>query len=356
MRLAFRWLLIVCLVTALPLIYIATRKVKNHAILTNSPLDDSILVRSTPASHMEPSKKPYKPDPPPTSLKRVLRTGKRPVSLSQELRRRKTLFVGVVTAKDLLETRARAIYETWGREMPKIAFFSSEGTTSADLPIVALPAVDDTYPPQKKVFTMLKYIHDHFIDDYDWFMRADDDLYVRPNALVAFLDTIDSGDSIYMGQPGFGREEDRRRLKLETGEVYCMGGPGVFYSRALLKRLRPHIDECMKRTVVSYNEDVEVGRCISRRVGRQCTWSYELERHFFNDFSKAMFTDRELKELRKHRFARNAVTLHPIKQPDMMRVVHQFFQEFEMEKLEAEQRKIQVSVAMWKERNKAVIT
>ena len=79
--------------------------------------------------------------------------------------REKLLFVGVMTAAQYLETRAKAAYETWGSAVPgKIAFFSSEGSRSSSVPLVALSGVDDSYPPQKKSFTMLKYMHDHFID------------------------------------------------------------------------------------------------------------------------------------------------------------------------------------------------
>jgi len=44
---------------------------------------------------------------------------------------RTLVFVGVMTSKDFLETRAKAVYNTWGKLVPgRIAFFSSEGSFS----------------------------------------------------------------------------------------------------------------------------------------------------------------------------------------------------------------------------------
>jgi hypothetical protein len=264
---------------------------------------------------------------------RVLRLGERPKTLLQELRRRRTLFVGVVTAKNYLPTRAKAIYESWGADAAKLMFFSSSGSTSQELPVVSLPDVDDTYPPQKKVFRMLKYMHDHYIDEYEWFMRADDDVYVRVERLVQFLDKIDTSKPIYLGQPGFGRPEDRKRLSLHDGEVYCMGGPGVLMNRALLRKLAPWIEDCIAHTVVSWNEDVEIGRCVSRRAGQQCTWSYELERHFFNDYTKKLFSDPNFMDLRQHKYATKALTLHPVKEPKLMYALHVFFKGWDFQQL-----------------------
>lgn len=73
----------------------------------------------------------------------------RPKTLDQELTIRKPLLIGVVTAQILLKTRATAVYNTWGNLAPKIIFFSSPGENYG-LPVVSLPNVDDTYPPQKK--------------------------------------------------------------------------------------------------------------------------------------------------------------------------------------------------------------
>lgn len=55
------------------------------------------------------------------------------------------VFVGVMTAQKYLDTRARAVYETWGRKIPgRISFFSRSGSSSKyDIPLVSLPGVDD---------------------------------------------------------------------------------------------------------------------------------------------------------------------------------------------------------------------
>ena len=162
---------------------------------------------------------------------------------------RKLLFVGVITAVKYLETRAVGINNTWGRELPDLHFFVSQPSINQNvgLPTIILPGTDDTqYPPQQKVFHMLKYMHDHYIDEFDFFMRSDDDVYVKTDLLLELLQNINPAQDIYMGCPGFGRPDDKSRIKLQEKEHYCMGGPGVIFSRSALKKLAPHLDSCLK--------------------------------------------------------------------------------------------------------------
>ncbi|KAG7278130.1 hypothetical protein CRUP_019440 [Coryphaenoides rupestris] len=187
------------------------------------------------------------------------------------------LFVGVMTAQKYLNNRAVAAHRTWAQSIPgRVEFFSSEGSdTSIPIPIVALRNVDDSYPPQKKSFMMLKYMHDHYLDKYEWFMRADDDVYIKSERLEGFLRSLNSSEAIFLGQTGMGARDELGKLALEPGENFCMGGPGVIMSREVLRRMVPHIRECLQEMYTTH-EDVEVGRCVRRFAGVQCVWSYEV--------------------------------------------------------------------------------
>lgn len=143
------------------------------------------------------------------------------------------IFIGVMTAQQYLDTRAVAVYETWAQEIPgKIAFFTSEhSVVKSHIPVIRLPGVDDSYPPQKKSFMMLKYMHDHFLDHFEFFMRADDDVYVRPDKLEMFLRSVNSSQLHFIGQTGKGNTAEFGQLSLLDYENFCMGGPGVILSR-----------------------------------------------------------------------------------------------------------------------------
>lgn len=190
------------------------------------------------------------------------------------------VFVGVMTARKYLDTRAKAVFETWGFELPgRIAFFSSDGSSPPenrpDLPLVALPNVDDSYPPQKKSFLMLKWMWQNFGDKFEWFLRADDDVYVRTDRLETLLRSVDSSLPRYIGQAGRGNSEEFGLLSLEYDENFCMGGPGVVLSRETLRRIVPHISYCLQNLYTTH-EDVELGRCVQKYAGIPCTWSYEV--------------------------------------------------------------------------------
>uniref|UniRef100_A0A8C4R6J7 Hexosyltransferase n=1 Tax=Eptatretus burgeri TaxID=7764 RepID=A0A8C4R6J7_EPTBU len=229
------------------------------------------------------------------------------------------LYVGVMTAAKYLEGRAWAAQRTWAGSIPgRVEFFSSEDSrTKLPLPVVALPTVDDSYPPQKKSFLMLKYMHDHYLERFEWFVRADDDVYVRGERLEAFLRRLNSSEPLYLGQTGLGVSQELGKLALEQGDNFCMGGPGVVLSREALRRTAPHVSECL-RTLHTTHEDVELGRCVRRFGGTQCVWSYEMQQLFYEHYEhrRGFIQDLHSSKLR------NAITLHPNKQPPYQFLLH----------------------------------
>ncbi|XP_012278508.1 chondroitin sulfate synthase 1 [Orussus abietinus] len=246
------------------------------------------------------------------------------------------LLVGVMTAQKYLSTRAKAVYETWGSEVPgKIAFFSSESSrvpsNCPDLPLVPLPTVDDSYPPQKKSFLMLQYMWKNYGDRFEWFFRADDDVYVRMDQLEKLLRSVDSRRNRYIGQAGRGNSEEFGLLSLEYDENFCMGGPGVVLSRETLRRIIPHIKHCLKNLYTTH-EDVELGRCVRRYAGIPCTWSYEMQSILYHNSSGEQAFTGNLKRKEVHR----AITLHPVKSPPYMYRLHNYMKGLKIQDLQQE--------------------
>ncbi|XP_045501289.1 chondroitin sulfate synthase 1 [Colias croceus] len=242
---------------------------------------------------------------------------------------RTLVFVGVMTAEQYLNTRAKAVFETWAQDLPgRIAFFSSEVSRAPGLPLIPLRTVDDSYPPQKKSFLMLLYMYENYGEKFEWFMRADDDVYVRGDKLGEFLRSVDSRKPQFIGQAGRGTSAERDALALDYNENFCMGGPGVLISKETLRRVAPHVKYCLKHLYTTH-EDVELGRCVAKFAGVSCTWSYDMQTILHHNSSgSAAYTGR-LKKREVHR----AISLHPVKDHRQMYRLHTYFKNLKIQDL-----------------------
>ena len=55
---------------------------------------------------------------------------------------------------------------------------------------------------------MLRHMYDNYINDFDWFLRVDDDVYIDYERLSQFLAKINSTVPLFLGAPGFGLDAD----------------------------------------------------------------------------------------------------------------------------------------------------
>lgn len=240
------------------------------------------------------------------------------------------LFVGVMTARKYLSSRACSVWRAWGKEVIEqggaIRFFVGEGEeldqSSGDLcglPLEVLKGVQDgAYPPQEKSFMMLAWMWDNYGSKARWFLRADDDVFVKVEQLVEFLRPINDSDPQYIGQAGRGRGLEEGRLDLDWNQNFCMGGPGVVLSWKTLSLLRGEIPSCLGSLLTSH-EDVEVGRCVARATGRVCTWAYDMQTLFYHSVGGKDDKGSEVVPAKVgERVLQHALTIHPLKQPENM--------------------------------------
>lgn len=202
----------------------------------------------------------------------------RPRHLKDEFHSRELVFIGVMTSQTFLSTRAKGVYDTWGNNVPgQLVFFAGKADTNlkVDFPVVYLTVPDNVHPPQRKSLAMLKYIHDNFVERFQWYIRADDDVYIRTDRLAVYLRKIDSSEPLLLGQAGQGRKHERGKLGLNDEDNFCMGGPSIIMSRGALKMVTPHLEYCSNNTA-TFHEDTEVGRCLRSFAGVMCPWAYEV--------------------------------------------------------------------------------
>ncbi len=101
------------------------------------------------------------------------------------------------------------------------------------------------------------YVFEHYSNDFDWFLKADDDTYVIIENLRNFVSHYDTGSPLYFG------------CKFKLNEVtYMSGGAGYVLSRETLRRfVKQSISNntdtqfCKGYSDSGY-EDLEFGNCV----------------------------------------------------------------------------------------------
>ena len=96
-------------------------------------------------------------------------------------------LIGIVNCRSRQSTWANAIRETWMKQIPSdkadLKFFVGRGEGEVPSDTVVLDCPDDYQSLPSKIRCMAKYTYD--LGTYDYLMKLDDDVVVRPNDLLA---------------------------------------------------------------------------------------------------------------------------------------------------------------------------
>ncbi|KAK9763888.1 Chondroitin sulfate synthase 1 [Basidiobolus ranarum] len=174
----------------------------------------------------------------------------------------RTLLSLVLTSKEYLDVRARAVGDTWGLKAKaikdrrnsdsqvEVRFITDEDTSEYGLKNV--PVEDTEYSTlYKKTFKAFYYVYQHYLNDFEWFMKVDDDTYVKLHRLMKHLNNpqLDHNEPLLFGRTG-------------RDGVSCWGGPGYVMNRKTLSIVGPYIPYCLSNAAFQGPEDVQFAHCL----------------------------------------------------------------------------------------------
>ncbi|GAV08327.1 hypothetical protein RvY_18039 [Ramazzottius varieornatus] len=159
------------------------------------------------------------------------------------------VFCWIMTQPGNFE-RALSVKHTWLKRCDGYVFVSSEANDS-------LPAVDACVGEGRDILWGktkfgFRYVYD-FVDEYDWFLKADDDTYVIMENLKLLVANYAPKQPLYFGH----------HFKTIAPEGYMSGGAGYLLSQAALRNF---VEEGLNGDVCtaefSGSEDADMGNCL----------------------------------------------------------------------------------------------
>jgi hypothetical protein len=115
----------------------------------------------------------------------------------------------ILTSPKYFPTRTKAVHETWGprcdrhffiTEYPQNNKKSEEFKIAKQIPIAPIKNITAGYGhlTQKSTLAFL-FAYENYLNDFDWFVKADDDTYLFVEHLKAFLSEQNSSEPITFG-------------------------------------------------------------------------------------------------------------------------------------------------------------
>lgn len=156
-----------------------------------------------------------------------------------------------MTMEYSLETKAKSVNDTWGQRCDKLIFISSAPSNISN--VITLNTPEGRAHLTTKTMSAIKYMYGHYLNDFDWFMKCDDDVYVIMENLKYMLSKYDPiSDAVYLGN----------HFKVHVAQGYMSGGAGYVFSRKALKMMVEDAIVKGKCKNDGWEEDRDLGLCM----------------------------------------------------------------------------------------------
>ena len=204
---------------------------------------------------------------------------------------RKLVSYNVISSRQALKTRGVAIHQTWGENskneldlylFPPAMEEELNFALKKRMPVVSLSSKKMFEPVEgsdaQGIFRTLTNICQNKKGNYQWFVKLQDDVYLRTKELEALLSSLNSSEPLFIGHSVTPMDQERDEVGFREGENYCLEA-GYVLSWRTLTLICPVLPFCQENAR-SVREDVEVARCIRDYVGVNCTTSNEVRELF----------------------------------------------------------------------------
>ncbi|CAF3933746.1 unnamed protein product [Adineta steineri] len=157
----------------------------------------------------------------------------------------------VLTTPKNFDSRTRAVNLTWGRRCDGLFFITEPSNDTQGLPIAPIANITPGYEHlTQKVVLALQYAYEYHFNNFDWFVKADDDTYIFMENLKTFLSKQNTSEPVSFGW-------------ISKGYDYHQGGASYVLSREALKRFNQGLQK-PNATCHKYggHEDIEIRACL----------------------------------------------------------------------------------------------
>ncbi|XP_071098499.1 glycoprotein-N-acetylgalactosamine 3-beta-galactosyltransferase 1-like [Haliotis cracherodii] len=172
-------------------------------------------------------------------------------TVAEALSRKVRLACFITTREVNMETKLKAVNETWGKRCDKMLYVMTTNKTGPDILGVTIP--DSHRTLTEKIVHAFTHMYNTSLDEYDWFLKADDDTYVIVENLKFLLAHLNASKPVYVGD----------HFAPFSPNGYMSGGAGYAVSREALRRLVEQGYRVPGRCRhAGGSEDIETGRCM----------------------------------------------------------------------------------------------
>lgn len=227
-----------------------------------------------------------------------------------------------MTTQDNINTLATAINRTTAHLVNKIKFFINADNVKSNYKLKNIVGFTDTRE-NLRPFHVIKYIADNYLDDYDYFLIIQDNVYVDARKLKSMLYHMSITFDLYMGaiaessyssygvnregggnivaaglsgnlndhQGGGGDNNDgggggaagnKDEFRMLSDRNYCDLNAGILLSSSVIRKMRNNLDWCVRNGITNVHS-INIGRCVKYSSNLPgCQEQFQVSFNFIN--------------------------------------------------------------------------